>query len=125
MHMPWMRLWSSVCFAALVTLLVERTAVEPATISGFLVATLVAYLASPAYAARLPAGYTWTVTRWGIVIVLLLNVAFVVTSLLLRGEPLVVTTVGPRLALKVPATFAIGIGFSVLHELFRPSRRPS
>ena len=125
MRIPWTRLSGSIAFATLVTWLVIRDAVDAATIPGFLVATLVAYLAWPAVAARLPAGYTWTVTRWGIVIALLLNVAAVVTSLLLRGEPLVVTTVAPRLAITLLVTFAIAMGISVVHAMLWQSNRPS
>jgi hypothetical protein len=119
------RLLGSVSFAALVTLLVVRHDVEPATIPGFLVATLVVYLAWPAYTARLPPGYTWPVRPSGIITVLLLNLVLVVASLLLRGEPVVVTTVAPRLALMVPATFAIAVGASVMHALRWPSTGPS
>ena len=125
MRMPWTRLLGSVCFAALVTLLVERTAVDAGTIAGLLGATLVFYLAWPAYVARLPPGYTWTVRPSGIVTVLLLNLAVVVASLLLRNEPVVVTPVALRLALMVPATFAIALEVSVLHALRWPSNRPS
>ncbi len=125
MRIPWTRLSGSIAFATLVTWLVVRDSIEAATIPGFLVATLVAYLAWPAVAARLPAGYTWTVTRWGIVIALLLNVAAVVTSLLLWGEPLVVTTVAPRLAITLLMTFAIAMVISVVHAMLWQSNRPS
>jgi len=117
MRIPWTRLVGSLCFAALVTLLVERTAVEPASIAGLLVGTLVFYLAWPAYAARLPPGFTWSVRPSGIVTVLLLNLLLLVTSPLLRGEPVLVTTVAPRLALMVPATFGIAMAASLLHAL--------
>jgi len=125
MRIPVTRLSGSIAFATLVTLLVVRDAIEAATIAGFLVATLVAYLAWPAIAARLPAGYTWTVTPRGIVIALLLNVAVVVTSLLLRGEPIVATTVAPRLAVMLLATFALAAVASIGHAVLRPSNRSS
>src|SRR5215211_2867364 len=52
---------------------------------------LVFYLAWPAYAARLPPGFTWSVRPSGIATVLLLNLLLLVTSPLLRGEPVLVT----------------------------------
>jgi hypothetical protein len=125
MRIPWTRLSGSIAFATLTTWLVVRDAVDAATIPGFLLATLGVYLAWPAFEARLPAGYTWTVTRWGIVIALLLNVAFVVASLLLRGEPLEVTTVAPRLVIGVLATFAIAMVISLVHAMGRQSNRSS
>ena len=121
MRIPCTRLLGSLSFAALVTLVVERTAVEPASIVGLLVGTLVFYLAWPAYAARLPAGYAWTVKPSGSVTAILLNLALVVGSLLLRGEPVMVTTVAPRLALMVGAAFAIAMAASFLHALLWPS----
>lgn len=125
MRIPWTRLSGSIAFATLTTWLVVRDAVDAATIPGFLIAILVFYLAWPAYAARLPAGYTWSVTRGGIVIALLLNVALVVTSLLLRGETLEVTTVAPRLAIHLLGTFAIVMVISVVHAMGWQSNRPS
>jgi len=53
----------------------------------------------------------------GIATVLLLNLLLLVTSPLLRGEPVLVTTVAPHLALMVPATFGIAMVASVLHGL--------
>lgn len=50
-------------------------------------------------------------------IALLLSVAVVVTSLLLRGEPLVVTTIAPRLAVMLLGTFAIAVVVSVVHAV--------
>ena len=125
MRIPWPRLLGSVCFAALATLVVLRDEVEPATIPGVLLATLAFYLAWPAYTARLPPGYAWNVRPSGIVTALALNFILVVASLLVRGEPVVLTTVAPRLALIVPATFAIAMAVSVLHALVWPSVRPS
>ncbi len=125
MRIPCTRLSGSVVFATLVTLLVVRDDLDPATIPGFLVATLVAYLAWPAIAARLPAGYSWIVTPWGLVTALLLNVVIVVTSLLLRGEPIVATTLAPRLAIMLLATSALAALASTVHADRWPRNRPS
>ena len=119
------RLLGSVCFAALVTLVVVRHDIEPATIPGFLVATLALYLAWPAYTARLPPGFAWPVRPSGIITAILLNLVLAVATPLLQGEPVLVTTVALRLALMVPAAFGIAMGASVMHELLRPFRRPS
>ncbi len=123
MRIPCTRLSRSAALATLTTLLVVRDAIDAALIPGFLFAILVAYLAWPAIAERLPAGFAWTVTPWGIVTAFLLNVAIAVTSLLLRGEPIVATTVAPRLAITLLATVAFAAVASVVHAMLRTSNR--
>ena len=126
MRIPVTRLTGSVAFAILVTLFVLRDeVVDVATIPGFLVGTLVAYLAWPAFGARLPAGYAPTVTPWGLVTALLLNLALAVSEPLLRGEPVVVTTVAMRFATLLLGTFAIAVVFFTLHGVRRPSNGAS
>jgi len=125
MRIPVTRLSGSIAFATLVTLLVEHGTIEGATIAGFLVATLVAYLAWPAFGARLPAEYAPTLTRWGLVTALLLNLALAVSEPLLRGEPVVATTVAMRFATLLLGTFAVAVVFFTLHGVRRPSNGAS
>jgi hypothetical protein len=125
MRIPLTRLSGSIAYATLVTLFVLHDAVNATTIPGFLVATLVAYLAWPAFGARLPAGYAPTLTRWGLVTALLLNLALAVSESLLRGEPIVAPTVAMRFVTLLLGTFAIAVVVFTLHGVRRPSNGAS
>jgi hypothetical protein len=119
MRIPLTRLTGSVAYATLVTHFVLHDAVNAATIPGFLVATLVGYLAWPAIGARIPAGYALTVTPWGLVAALLLNLALAVSEPLLGSEPVVATTVARRLAMLL-GTFAVAVVASAAHAVLWP-----
>ena len=125
MRIPLTRLSGSIAHATLVTLFVLHDAVNATTIPGFLVATLVAYLAWPAFGARLPAGYAPTLTRWGLVTALLLNLALAVSEPLLRGGLVVVTAVAMRFATLLLGTFAVAVVASAVGAARRPSNGAS
>jgi hypothetical protein len=65
------------------------------------------------------------VTPSGIVTALLLNVAIVVTSLLLRGERLVAATIAPDLAFMLLAMVALAALAAAVHAERWPSNCPS
>jgi hypothetical protein len=120
MRIPLTRLTGSVAYATLVTLFVLHDAVNAATIPGFLVATLVGYLAWPAFGARIPAGYALAVTPWGLVTALLLNLVLAVSEPLLGGEPMVATAIASRLAMLLLGMFAVAVVASAAHAMLWP-----
>jgi len=109
-----------------VTLLVlYNDAIQPAAIPGFLITTLVGYLAWPAIGARFAVRSGRQETPRGIVIAILFSTALVVGDLLLRGEPVVAATVAPRLTTQLSAIFALVGLVTALHADRWSSSRPS
>jgi len=126
MRIPRTRLSGSIASAVLETVLVlDDDAIQPATIPGFLVATLVGYLAWQAIEAHFPVRSGRQVTPQGVVIAILVSIALVVGDHPLRGEPAVATTVAPRLTTQLFAIFALVGLVTALHAERWSSSRPS